>query len=339
MEDIDEEWEKFCEGGMDIQYVSKIVTKQIVNVSDLYISTRTIICHLNRPIDLNTIFWLVPIIEYSEYKEGIIKKQMKFSFDNKKDLEDIMEKTNKYDYFENNLIRHIENPEGRIHFKDVRKISIGISKKDILTYRTKKKGAFYNCFVLISRIFFKNKFTEVHVKIFNTGKIEIPGIQDIDILNIVLEKVTELLNTITNEHYNYNSKSETVLINSNFNCGYHINRQSLYDILKIKYNIICGFDPCSYPGIQCKIYYDNDNNIIKTKPKDENITKMSIMIFRTGSVIIVGKCEQEILYKIYNIIKNILIDEYEKIVDSCKVETPIHKIKNKRKIKIINTYA
>ena len=78
MEDIDEEWEKFCEGGMDIQYVSKIVTKQIVNVSDLYISTRTIICHLNRPIDLNTIFWLVPIIEYSDYKEGIIKKQMKF---------------------------------------------------------------------------------------------------------------------------------------------------------------------------------------------------------------------------------------------------------------------
>ena len=339
MEDIDEEWEKFCDGGMDIQYVSKIVTKQIVNISDLYISTRTIICHLNRPIDLNTIFWLVPIIEYSEYKEGIIKKQMKFSFDNKKDLEDIMEKTNKYDYFENNLIRHIENPEGRIHFKDVRKISIGISKKDILTYRTKKKGAFYNCFVLISRIFFKNKFTEVHVKIFNTGKIEIPGIQDTDILNIVLEKVAELLNTITNEHYNYSSKYETVLINSNFNCGYHINRQSLYDILKIKYNIICGFDPCSYPGIQCKLYYDIGNNIIKTKPKDENITKMSIMIFRTGSVIIVGKCEQEILYKIYNIIKNILIDEYEKIVDSCKVETPTHKIKNKRKIKIINTYA
>jgi hypothetical protein len=32
-------------------------------------------------------------------------------------------------------------------------------------------------------------------------------------------------------------KSETVLINSNFRCGYYINREKLYNLLKYKYKI------------------------------------------------------------------------------------------------------
>ena len=47
--------------------------------------------------------------------------------------------------------------------------------KDILSYRGKKRGAFYNCFVIILRIKIDNAFQEIHVKIFNTGKMEIPG--------------------------------------------------------------------------------------------------------------------------------------------------------------------
>ena len=48
------------------------------------------------------------------------------------------------------------------------------------------------------------------------------------------------------------SKCETVLINSNFNCGFYLNRDKLLDILKYKYKIDCIFDACQYPGIQCK---------------------------------------------------------------------------------------
>ena len=40
------------------------------------------------------------------------------------------------------------------------------------------------------------------------------------------------------------------------------------------------------------------------------------MIFRTGSVLIVGKCESEVLFEIYDIIKGILIDEYKTIFNS-----------------------
>ena len=55
--------------------------------------------------------------------------------------------------------------------------------------------------------------------------------------------------------------THTVLINSNFNCGFYINRELLFDILKSKYNIQCIYDPCSYPGIQCKFYYNPQDEI------------------------------------------------------------------------------
>ena len=39
------------------------------------------------------------------------------------------------------------------------------------------------------------------------------------------------------------------------------------------------------------------------------------MIFRTGSVLIVGKCEEVVLRKIYEFIKQLLHDQYHDIVD------------------------
>ena len=50
-----------------------------------------------------------------------------------------------------------------------------------------------------------------------------------------------------------------VLINSNFNCGFNIKRDVLYKILKYEYNIPTIYDPCMYPGIQCKYNYEIKN--------------------------------------------------------------------------------
>ena len=61
-------------------------------------------------------------------------------------------------------------------------------------------------------------------------------------------------------------KIETVLINSNFTCGYYIDRNKLYHILKFTYGINSAYDPCSYPGIQCEFYY-NVNSKIQTLMK------------------------------------------------------------------------
>jgi hypothetical protein len=55
------------------------------------------------------------------------------------------------------------------------------------------------------------------------------------------------------------------------------------------------------------------------------------MIFRTGSVLIVGKCENDDeLYMIYDFIKNIFQEEFMNIYEE---NNEVKQIKNKKKIK------
>lgn len=289
--------------------------------TNIYISTKTKIAYLNKTIDLKSIFWSVPTISYSTPINGVIKKQMKFNSTTKEELEFIQDKIKDESYFEEHVITHIDNPVGRIKFKDIRKISIGISKKDILSYRCKKKSAFYNCFVIILRMKIDNMFKEFHVKVFNTGKLEIPGIQNEATFQLILSEVVKTLQPYVDSKLDYKPDSEeTVLINSNFNCGFFINRDELFEILTKKYNIQAIYDPCSYPGIQCKFYYNPDVGVqngcqISEEKKHlyKNIKEVSFMIFRTGSVLIVGKCDENVLMIIYDFLKIILNNEYKNI--------------------------
>jgi len=289
--------------------------------TDIYISTKTKIAYLNTHINLKDLFWQVPVIPYAAQCNGVIKKQMKFNSLLVEDLNFIQEKLKSETYFEEHIITHIDNPSGRIKFKDTRKVSIGISRKDILSYRCKKKSAFYNCFVVILRMKVNSIFKEFHVKVFNTGKLEIPGVQCEDIFCLLMQQVIDTLQPYVEEKLAYKENSnETVLINSNFNCGFYINRETLYDILKSKYNIQAIYDPCSYPGIQCKFYYNPDIGIQsgsqiteENKHIYKNIKEVSFMIFRTGSVLIVGRCDEGVLMIIYEFLKIILVNEYKNI--------------------------
>lgn len=307
--------------------------------SSIYISTKTKIAYLNTHIDLKLVFWDVPIIPYAKPCNGVVKKQMKFNSLVPEDLQFIQEKLKDETYFEEHIITHIDNPSGRIKFKDTRKVSIGISKKDILSYRCKKKSAFYNCFVLILRLKIEDSFKEFHVKVFNTGKLEIPGVQSEPVFEQILQQVLDTLQPYVPTPLGYKDNSnETVLINSNFNCGYYINRETLYEILKLKYNIQAIYDPCSYPGIQCKFYYNPDIGIQSGSQISEenkhlynNVKEVSFMIFRTGSVLIVGRCDEEVLMIIYEFLKGILNNEYRNIYQkNIKAADDLNKDKKKK---------
>ena len=343
---IDDEWSQFLSYGNEEvieQYIGETITNETNNLltcpkaTDIYISTKTNIAFLNTDIDLSTVFWKIPIIRYGMPTEGIVKKQMKFNFTSHEELNQMREYLKNYTCVEENIITSIDNPSGRIKFKDIRKVSIGLCKKDILNYRSKKKSAFYNCFVMIVRLKEDNIYKEYHVKVFNTGKLEIPGIQSDDTFYNVLNVVVDILTPHTcNNLEIIHDKTHTVLINSNFNCGFYINRESLFNILKVKYNIDCIYDPCSYPGIQCKFFYytqlNEQTGIQQPQLSDE--IEVSFMIFRTGSVLIVGKCNEDILRIIYQFLKNILITEFNqiavKIIDHDEnTKTKVTKIRKK----------
>ena len=314
----------------------------------IYVSTKTKISYLTCPIDIHVVFWNIPVLKYAVPMEGAIKKQMKFSTSDPNELAEFQAKLKQEVACVNEfVIEHIENPEGRIKFKDQRKISIGLCKKDIVSYRIKQKRAFFNCFVVILRIVDEDdehrNFKEMHVKVFNTGKLEIPGLKTDAMLHKVQALLVRILRPIVGDGLDFQrNQCETVLINSNFKCGYYINRDALYHLLKYKYRINCNYDACSYPGIQCKFFYvqgvhageqtgqqpahsmDDATTMTNKHKKSCNDTKahyeISFMIFRTGSVLIVGKCNEDVLHEIYEFIRTMLETEYMKI-GKCLVST------------------
>lgn len=348
---LDQEWLNFTKNNkVEKQEKRNELTKEEIarNVTDIYISTKTKIAYLNTTINLHDIFWKLPILDYSSPNDGILKKSIKINCTNEKESKNI-----------DNIISNIKNIDITIisqlksekRYKDVRKIDIGLCQKDLYSYRQKKKGAFYNCFAIIMRVKYNNTFKEVHIKIFNTGKLEIPGIREEQLLVISLNKLCNILQDVYKSlnikktvMYDKNN-IQNVLINSNFSCGFYINRNALSKILKFKYNLQPIYDPCSYPGIQCKFYY-NDNTVdhkglcnceekcyFKKKKQKKNCKEISFMIFRTGSVLIVGHADEKILQIVYNFIKNLLINEYKEIYQkSCedtKKKKSIPKIRKK----------
>lgn len=300
---------------------------------DLYISTKTKVVFLSQDIDIHSIFWHIPVIEYWRPCNGVVKKQMKIVSKTPEEFEAYKDKIKDIYYYTENIIKQIDNPTARrIKFKDERKITIGISKKDVMNCRGKVKNAFYNCFAIILRFEYEGVFREIHVKVFNTGKMEIPGIINNHLLDIVKDMVLKMIQPYVSTELSFieNTKDENVLINSNFNCGFYINREKLHSILCKKYGIETSYDPCSYPGVKCKYYFNNDYDYCKDTQlgkinredrsmkmsellENKKYTEVSFMIFRTGSCLIVGNCSEKILMFIFDFIKKILTDEYENI--------------------------
>ena len=275
---------------------------------------------------------------------------MKITTFSKEETEEVDERLSLIKNYKQNVISHFENEKTKsdVKYKHVQKISIGTCKKDIVSYRSKEKGAFYNCFAIIMRLNINKEFKEVHMKVFNTGKLEIPGIQDDTVLYKFLNFLVQYSQPLIPCALSYDKDSiDTVLINSNFNCGYYINREKLFNKLKFKYSMITLYDPCSYPGIQSKFYYNKQNTSNNgvctcshkcskkgTGDGDGQCREISFMIFRTGSVLIVGHCDEDVLNIIYEYIKKILYDEYSEINEGHIVKT-----ETKNVIKKIRKYT
>ena len=329
--ELEEQWKQFMNGiGVDESCANYEVNQNDRrNINDkppectqLKISTKSKIIYLNQRFDLESLFWKVPIVDYDSEKEGVIKKQMKFNFTCQEQVNNFEDKIKNETCVKCTILNQINNPSGRISFKDVRKVDIGYCKNDLLKPNKSSKSAFYNCFVIIFRKIYKGVYREFHAKLFNSGKVEIPGIQEEEMLELSIDFLIETIKSYCSKSLcELKDKRELVLVNSNFNCQYYLNRETLLDILKKKYKIKCNMDSCSYPGIQCKykLHYDN-------KEKE-----VSFMIFRTGSVLIVGKCNDQQLNTIYRFLVKVFHDEYKHICEEQSELEIMEKEKSKTK--------
>jgi TATA-box binding protein (TBP) (component of TFIID and TFIIIB) len=326
MADLVDEWESFMKGTFSTAQTAAVAVLHPAP-SPLYFSTQTYITQLNRHIDLKELFWGLELISYDTHEAGLCKKQMKFTSTSQREVEDLEERLALHPLHQTFIIRKTVTDD---KFKDIRKVSIGMSKKDLTLNKVKSKGAFFNCLVVNVRIFIgKSTFKDHHVKLFNTGNVEIPGIQDsahVPLIMDVVERSIRKLHPIDRV-----PEYKIVLINSHFNVNFFVNRDNMYRMLRDKYGIAAIYDPCSYPGVQCKLYYTPEVEIV-TRAKEYMTFSVSVMIFRTGSVLIVGKCNEEVIHSIYRYLNEIFEANFVDIVDS-STNPMAANIKKEKKIK------
>lgn len=363
MTELDNEWAKFLASMNNSNIVSSEVvsepsepkkakasttsSKEVPECKDLYISTQTKQIRLNQSnIDVSRIFWEIPIVDYWKPVEGIIKKQMKVACFSKDECEETTRRLQQYPYFNEKVMKQTDNPNSTKHkFKRESKVTVGISTKNVMNCRGKEKGgAMFNCFAITIR--FRNesgRFQEIHVKVFNTGKLEIPGINNQALLVRVSEYLIRILAPFFEtpiEFLENTSDNDNVLINSNFHCGFNINREKLHNIIKRKYKIDTLYDSCKYPGINCKFYFNREigfdterqHGVIKQEDhclkmdelqETHKYIKITFVIFQTGSCIIVGNCSEKVLRFVYDFVKKMLHDEYFDIFIEGEPVSPI----------------
>lgn len=165
-------------------------------------------------------------------------------------------------------------------------------------------------------------FREVHAKLFNTGKVKIPGMQSEAMYNRVVNQLLQVLLPLVPFPMSVHGPGDIILTNSNFTLNYEINRSVADYILRTKYDIFSVYDPCnSYTGITCKYYYNTWTKKRAemsevTSPLPDHILSVSFMIFRTGSVLIVGKCDVNVLLHLYEFLCHVFQQEHHLIAET-----------------------
>lgn len=292
--------------------------------TDLRISTITAICNINTDIKLNIIYDKINI---------------------------------------DNNIKYIE-------YGDKNK---GTPVKKISKKKLKKKKIFFNQTTIIINI---SPSRYVNTKIFRNGKIQMTGLKSeeegyktVDILinklrlinsTYDLKKETKQKeNPISNPHKMKLTDFRIVLVNTDFNVNFKIKRVDLHKILINKYNLFSKYEPCIYPGVDTKFYYNEkyDNDGLchchkkcngKGSGLDEgDCKKITIAAFQSGSIIITGARNLKQVSVAKNFINEVIKENYlsiKKILPSF-VKEKLNKPKKRKSKKfyikksdIINIY-
>ncbi len=198
----------------------------------------------------------------------------------------------------------------------------GFSKKLLRKKRKKtKKKIFYNQATI--HVVHDNKI--MNVKLFNNGKIQITGLKKEDQGHLLVKDLIEYfkdINVFEDDIYLVNHK--LVLINSDFDIGYEINREILQREI-IDYGIYSSYEPCIYPGVNIK-YFINVNNsdgicccesMCNGKGRadgDGNCKKVTIAVFKSGKIIITGGQNTKQLESAYYFIHNFINERKEILV-------------------------
>jgi TATA-box binding protein (TBP) (component of TFIID and TFIIIB) len=256
---------------------------------DLEISTTTITCHLDVIFNVENIG-----LYFNDFDNVIIGKR-----------------------YGNRIVNNLIN---------IKKLKNGKKKKRI------EKKNFYNQVSLIFRsatlmgfdpekLSLKERFKTVNVKLFINGSIQMTGCKHLDNIKKSLEILFEKLKVCkavlnkskqfvlkpfildtTNLSIQNVTNFKIVMINTNFNILFQINRERLHQLLReIGHDVT--FDPIIHACVNIK--YQIPNTFNKT---------ISIFVFESGSITIAGSNSCQQVLDTYNFINRFILSNYARLL-------------------------
>ena len=174
----------------------------------------------------------------------------------------------------------------------------------------KKKGtdSFYNSFEIKMSIFDGSIISNTSIFIFENGKVKIAGAKTINTINKLIDEIIEIIKFVPNSIENPDDfVAENIKISmvcSDFKIkpikddpdGWCLKQEDLKNILVNDYSVSATFSSLArYPGINCK--YPS------TIEPGKNV---SLLIFRSGSIIITGGKHAQDILDSYNFIVDVI---------------------------------
>ena len=209
-------------------------------------------------------------------------------------------------------------------------ISKGINNKKFSKKKSENRKYFYNQITI--HIFNSLKANKrVNVKVFNNGTIQMTGINSDQIGENTVRTLIEEFNKLSivskseifeTEDIQTVGSLETVLINSDFDIHNEINRESLHRLIILN-GYMSSFEPCTYPGVNIKYYY---NPLVKNfgicdcdkpcngKGKDNTCKKITIAAFKSGKIIITGGRSKDNIQTAYKFITEFINENSDMIL-------------------------
>ena len=174
------------------------------------------------------------------------------------------------------------------------------------------------------------KNNRVNVKIFNNGRIQMTGINNDKIGEQTINLLVKELNVFKedkeiftiSEEIRSIGELETVLINSDFDIKMPIKRDVLHRLI-VKEGYLSSYEPCNYPGVNIKYYYNPllDNKGIcdcecpcNGKAKDNTCKRITIAVFKSGSIIITGGRNKRHIQIAYEFITNFIEKNKQELI-------------------------
>lgn len=192
-----------------------------------------------------------------------------------------------------------------------------------------KKDRFFNCVMFYMQCGFEKP---VHIKIFQNGSLQLSGVQTIEMEKIdeIIECILILVKEATEEFPNLICvKSDNIvntnitMINSNFKITsdpkWKINQKRLQTIINENHRVENGGNWTGvtktekYPGLNAKYIFNEYLDDYDPLSKKKINGQVTVLIFRSGCIIITGYSVWEHGIEAYNKIINVIRSNFKEI--------------------------